>query len=79
MFFKKKEQEALHLKTDSFVVLSNVHFPTDYNLLWDSARKSLRVISKISKTYELKAWRKINSKIRQMKLCQSFKLWQSFN
>jgi hypothetical protein len=33
--FKKKETEALRLKTDSFVVESNVHFPTDYNLLWD--------------------------------------------
>jgi len=29
--FKKKENTALHLKTDSFVVESNVHFPTDYN------------------------------------------------
>jgi hypothetical protein len=36
--FKKKEEEALRFKTDSFVVESNVHFPTDYNLLWDSAR-----------------------------------------
>ncbi|MDR2085701.1 MAG: ISNCY family transposase, partial [Dysgonamonadaceae bacterium] len=33
--FKKKETEALSVKTDSFVVESNVHFPTDYNLLWD--------------------------------------------
>jgi hypothetical protein len=32
--------EPLHLKSDSFVVESNVHFPTDYNLLWGSARKS---------------------------------------
>ncbi len=31
--FKKKEEEALCLKTDSFVSESNVHFPTDYNLL----------------------------------------------
>ena len=39
--FKKKESTALRLKTDSFAVESNVHFPTDYNLLWDSARKCL--------------------------------------
>ena len=30
--FKKKRMAALQLKTDSFVVKSNVHFPTDYNL-----------------------------------------------
>ncbi|MEA3448958.1 MAG: hypothetical protein U9Q98_11025 [Bacteroidota bacterium] len=39
--FKKKGNTALRLKSDSFVVESNVHFPTDYNLLWDSARKCI--------------------------------------
>lgn len=59
--FKKKEEEALHLKTDSFVVESNVHFPTDYNLLWDSARKSLDMIDKLQEEYKLEGWRKIHS------------------
>ena len=36
--FKKKGTQALSFKTDSFVVETNVHFPTDYNLLWDSSR-----------------------------------------
>jgi hypothetical protein len=40
---KKKETEALRVKIDSFVTEANVHFPTDYNLLWDSARKCLDV------------------------------------
>jgi hypothetical protein len=34
--FKKKDTEGLDLKSDSFVVESIVHFPTDYKLLWDS-------------------------------------------
>jgi len=46
---KKKETEALHIKTDTFVVESNVHFPTDINLLWDSARKCLDVIKYFTK------------------------------
>ena len=59
--FKKKEQEALHLKTDSFVVESNVHFPTDYNLLWDCSRKCLDGVSQFLKKYEnIDGWRKIN-------------------
>ena len=41
---KKKETEALHIKVDSFVVEANVHFPTDYNLLYDSGRKCLDVL-----------------------------------
>jgi len=65
--FKKKETEALHLKTDSFVVLSNVHFPTDYNLLWDSARKSIDTIKKTIKKHDIKGWRKINNWYKELK------------
>jgi hypothetical protein len=58
--FKKKETTALHLKTDSFVVESNVHFPTDYNLLWDCARKCLDTINFFLKKYPfIGGWRKI--------------------
>lgn len=60
--FKKKEGTALHLKTDSFVVESNVHFPTDYNLLWDSARKCLDTVSKFIEKYnDIEGWRKIEN------------------
>jgi len=59
--FKKKETAALRLKTDSFVVESNVHFPTDYNLLWDSARKCIDAVCVFLGKYNLKGWRKIKS------------------
>lgn len=60
--FKKKEVEALRLKTDSFVVESNVHFPTDYNLLWDCLRKCLDTVMKFTEKYErLEGWRKLAS------------------
>jgi IS5 family transposase len=60
--FKKKDREALQLKTDSFVVESNVHFPTDYNLLWDCARKCFDAIDKFLEKYkEINGWRKIKS------------------
>jgi IS5 family transposase len=60
--FKKKGNTALRLKTDSFVVESNVHFPTDYNLLWDSARKCLDAVSVfLGKYKELNGWRKIEN------------------
>jgi len=51
----------LHLKTDSFVVESNVHFPTDYNLLWDCARKSIDMVAKIQEKHNLEGWRKIQN------------------
>jgi hypothetical protein len=58
--FKKKEEEALRLKTDSFVVESNVHFPTDYNLLWDSTRKCLDMVGKLLEEQDFSGWRKLN-------------------
>ncbi len=66
--FKKKESTALRLKTDSFVVESDVHFPTDYNLLWDSARKCLDTVAKFLEKYdELEGWRKIGNWKYEMK------------
>lgn len=52
--FKKKESAALRLKTDSFVVETDTHFPTDYNLLWDSARKCIDIVGQL----KIQGWRK---------------------
>lgn len=66
--FKKKETEALRLKTDSFVVESNVHFPTDYNLLWDSSRKCMDLIEQfLTKYSQIKGWRNLSSWYKQLK------------
>lgn len=66
--FKKKEAEALRVKTDSFVVETNVHFPTDNNLTWDSARKCLDCVEHLLKEYPSTAgWRKIKNWYRQLK------------
>jgi hypothetical protein len=66
--FKKKAEESYVLKTDSYVIESNVHFPTDYNLLWDSIRKSLDMVGKILKENpELKGWRKLKDWQRRIK------------
>jgi len=66
--FKKKEEDPLRCKTDSFVVESNVHFPTDYNLLWDSVRKCLDMVDKFLKKYpEVPGWRKKGDWYRQLK------------
>ncbi len=57
--FKKKEEVALFAKTDSFVVESNVHFPTDYNLLWDASRKILDIVNWFAGKYpSTEGWRK---------------------
>lgn len=65
--FKKKEAAALCLKTDSFVVESNVHFPTDYNLLWDSARKCIEMVTKLQENHNLSGWRKTKNWCKDLK------------
>jgi transposase, IS5 family len=66
--FKKKEADPLRLKTDSFVVESNVHFPTDYNLLWDSVRKCLDMVDKFMEKYpQIPGWRKKHDWYRHLK------------
>jgi hypothetical protein len=67
--FKKKSSTPLNLKTDSFVVESDVHFPTDYNLLWDCVRKGLDIIGILLKTTpDLSGWRNIASWYRTLKI-----------
>jgi hypothetical protein len=59
---KTKKAEALHIKIDSFVTDANVHFPTDYNLLWDSGRKCLDVLENLMRDGQMvnrTGWRKI--------------------
>ncbi len=66
--FKKKDTEALALKTDSFVVESNVHFPTDYNLLWDCSRKCLDTVDIFLEKYpKIEGWRKIDNWRNELK------------
>ena len=62
---KKKEDEAFKLKTDSYALETNVHFPTDLNLLWDTLRKCLDMVEKLQGITFLKGWRKIKN-IRKM-------------
>ena len=65
----KQEAESLRVKIDSFVTEANVHFPTDYNLLWDSGRKCfdvLKYLIKCSKAYG-EGWRKLEFWRRKLK------------
>ncbi len=65
--FKKKEKDALHLKTDSYVIETNTHFPTDYNLLWDSGRKCIDLAIFLRKNAGLRGWRKASDWHKSLK------------
>lgn len=56
---KKDESISLELKTDSYVLETNIHFPTDLNLLYDSLRKGLDMIKKLKEISDIRGWRKL--------------------
>jgi len=52
--FAKKEgapAEPLAIKVDSYVLETDVHFPTDLNLLWDAGRKCVDLIEQYRADY----------------------------
>jgi len=63
---------ALEVKVDTYVLETDVHFPTDLNLLWDAGRKCLALIAKYRDQfgYTLPGWRKAKEWRRQLKSCE---------
>ena len=64
---KKKENERLRGRCDSFVVETNVHYPTDINLLYDAVRKVIQLTAQLSERYELSDWRQQAYNVKQVK------------
>ncbi|HXJ76531.1 MAG TPA: ISNCY family transposase, partial [Candidatus Dormibacteraeota bacterium] len=59
---------ALEIKIDSYVLESDVHFPTDLSLLWDAGRKCVDLVEGLlASSYTLPGWRKFKAWRRQLK------------
>ena len=54
---KKKPGEPLRGRCDSFVVETDVHYPTDVSLLWDAMRCLLRDTGRASGEHAVGGWR----------------------
>jgi len=64
---KKKDDVPLAVKVDSYVLESNVHFPTDLNLLWDASRKCGLIIGSLIKGLPSVGWREYQSWVRRIR------------
>ena len=64
---KKKEDEKLNGRCDSFVVETDVHYPTDINLLFDAMRKVISLTATLCTICELTGWRQSSHNIRIVK------------
>jgi IS5 family transposase len=63
----KKEAEGLKGSCDSTVTKTDVHYPTDINLLWDAMRKTIVLISRLCDELGLKGWRKGADNFKKVK------------
>jgi len=69
---KKKEKNkqgdiALKCRGDSFVVKTNIHFPTDINLLYDAMRKLIELTGELFESCGMTGWRQYRYSIKTIK------------
>jgi transposase, IS5 family len=65
------EEEILKGRCDSFVVETEVHYPTDINLLWDAMRKLIIACGRVSHRQGISGWGKYRYNLGQVK-----RLWR---
>jgi len=74
---KKKDKNELRGRCDSFVLETNVHYPTDINLLLDAMRKVIFLVAYLCVRAGIPGWRKYAENFRKIKglfrQCQKLK------
>ena len=74
---KKKPEQNLRGRCDSFVLETHVHFPTDINLLMDAMRKTITLTVRLCESQGLAGWRQhahiLNKIKRQARTAQNKK------
>jgi transposase, IS5 family len=56
-FLGGKKKEELHTSVDSFVVKTDVHFPSDIRQLYDSMKTAIGLTTNICEKYNISGWR----------------------
>jgi len=73
----KKKDDVLRGRGDSFVVETNVHYPTDINLLFDAARKVVEITSCLCGEHGIPGWRQSAHQMgilkKHFRICQKSK------
>jgi IS5 family transposase len=62
-----KKKEELNVRCDSFVVETDVHYPTDINLLWDAMRKVIILTGRLCEQESITGWRQDNHLLKKTK------------
>lgn len=67
IFQKHTVPVPLNAAADSFVVETNVHYPTDISLLWDANRCAIRLTKKLCESLGMSDWRQGDYQARKLK------------
>lgn len=59
--------DKLKTRCDSVVVKTDIHYPTDINLLWDAMRKLIETTGRACDKYGISGWRQYRFNLRQLK------------
>ncbi len=62
-----KKNEKLKGRCDSFVVKTDVHYPTDINLLFDAIRKVITLVARVCDGLGMSEWRQSAYNLRKLK------------
>jgi hypothetical protein len=57
------------IRADSFVIETNIHFPTESSLIWDGVRKLVPICMELSELFEVPGWRQtkhLRKKIKKL-------------
>ena len=55
------------VRADSFVIETNIHYPTESSLIWDAMRKLLPVARQLGQSLGLSGWRQTNHQLAEIK------------
>ncbi len=57
----------IHCRVDSFVVETNVNFPTDRKLLFDAVRKTMELTARLNQIFKVPGTREVVSNLKKLK------------
>ena len=63
----KSKEDVLRASCDSFVVETDVHYPTDINLLFDAMRKTIQLLAIVCSEIGITEWRQSHHNILKIK------------
>ncbi len=65
--YRLEPDAAKKQRADSFVVETNIHYPTESSLIVDGVRKTLELCAKLSDVYDIVGWRQHEHLLKKVK------------